>query len=124
SIEWGTTYYKASKNKTIGQFAWRDNNIVLFASSIGNLAATVIRKRNRPSKTRTGAVKTRKVFRDAISKDLPIPELIDLYNHFMNAVDRFDQLKSYYTTLRSHRKTWRALFQLLFDITLVNCYKL
>lgn len=124
SIEWGTKFIKISQNKTVAQFAWRDNNVVLFASTIGDVQKTTNRIRKRPSKTRTGAVQTRKAFGDCIRKELPIPELIDHYNHYMNAIDRFDQLRSYYSTLRVHRKTWKALFSLLFDIVLVDSYKL
>ena len=47
-----------------------------------------------------------------------------MYNHFIGGVDQFDQLKSYYSTQRVHRKTWRALFHLLLDIALVNSFKL
>ena len=42
----------------------------------------------------------------------------------MGAVDQFDQLKSYYDTLRSHRKTWRPLFSFLLEVILINSYKL
>jgi hypothetical protein len=123
-IEWGTTFFRVSENKTVGQMAWRDNNVVLFATTIDGLGQTIERMRKRPGKTRTGAVQTRKVFGDDIKKMLPIPTLIDSYNHYMNSIDRFDQLKSYYTTLRVHRKTWRSLFHLIIDIILVNCFKL
>ena len=41
----------------------------------------------------------------------------------MNGVDRFDQLRSYYSIQRAHSKTWRPLLNLLIDITLVNAYK-
>ena len=55
---------------------------------------------------------------------MEIPVLIDQYNQHMGAVDQFDQLKSYYDTLRSHRKTWRPLFSLLLEIVLINSFKL
>ena len=123
-VQWGSTWYEASKNQTVGEMAWRDNNVVLFASTIGDLNETVVRSRKRPGKNKTGAVQTRREFGDKYIKDLPIPKLIDEYNHHMGGVDQFDQLKSYYDTLFPHRKTWRSIFQLMFDITLVNCYKL
>ena len=104
-------------------FAWRDNNVVLFATTVGNLSDTVSRSRRRPAATRTGASQTRKVFGQKIRIDLPIPVLIDNYNHFMNGVDRFDQLRGYYSIQRPHYKTWRPLLYLLIDITLVNSYK-
>ena len=55
---------------------------------------------------------------------MEISKLIDQYNHHMGAVDQFDQLKSYYDTLRIHDKTWRSLFHFLFDVVLVNSFKL
>ena len=104
--------------------AWRDNNIVLFATTTGSPKKVIKRPRKRPNKTRTGAFQTRKRFGNEIVKVLEIPKLIDLYNHHMGAVDQFDQLKSYYDTARKHRKTWRSLFHMLLDIILVNCFKL
>lgn len=105
-------------------FAWRDNNVVLFATTVGNLGQTVTRDRRRPAASRTGASQTRKLFGNNIRLPLNIPKLIDDYNHFMGAVDQFDQLRSYYSILRAHSKTWRPLFTLLVEISLVNCYKL
>ena len=58
-LKWGAKWFAVSKNKTVAQMAWRDNNIVLFATTTGDPTATVIRPRKRPSKSRTGAVKTR-----------------------------------------------------------------
>src|SRR5436190_1452574 len=105
-------------------FAWRDNNVVLFATTVGNLEETTTRERRRPGATRTGASQTRALFGRHVRLPLDIPTLIDRYNHFMGGVDQFDQLRSYYPILRAHRKTWRALLYLLIDITLVNSYKL
>ena len=123
-IEWGTKWFALPKNKTVAEMAWRDNNLVLFATTIGDPTAVVNRPRKRPGLTRTGATKTRKVFGEEVVKNLDIPVLIDQYNQHMGAVDQFDQLKSYYDTLRSHRKTWRPLFSLLLEIILVNSFKL
>ena len=47
----------------------------------------VKRERRRPAATSTGAWQTQKVFGDAARKQLPIPEFIDIYNHFMKGVD-------------------------------------
>jgi len=105
-------------------FAWRDSNVVLFATTVGNLGETVTRNRRRPGASRTGAAQTRKVFGNNVRLPLDIPSLINNYNHFMGGVDQFDQLRSYYSILRPHYKTWRPLFTLLIEISLVNCYKL
>ena len=103
---------------------WRDNNFVLFTTTIGDLTATITRPRKRLVVSSSTAAKTRLVFGDEVVKDLEIPVLIDQYNQHMGAVDHFDQLKSYYDTLRSHRKTWRPPFSYLLEIILVNSFKL
>ena len=104
--------------------AWRDNNIMLFASTISDLNKTVVRSRKRPRKNKIGAIQTRREFSNKYIKDLPIPKLINEYNYHIGGVDQFNQLKLYYNTLFPHRKTWRSLFHLMFNITLVNYYKL
>ena len=53
---------------------------MLFATTVEDLEATVIRLRKIPGATRTGATKTRQVFGDEVIKDMAIPELIDQYN--------------------------------------------
>ena len=123
-IKWGHISFALSENKIVAQFGWRDNNLVLFATTIGDPTAMIIRKRKRPSKRKKGAAKTRKAFGDEITKDMEIPVLIDEYNHHMGGVDIFDQLKSYHDTLRVHRKTWRPLFSYLLEIALTNSFKL
>ena len=62
------------------------------------------------------------VFGDAVVKDLPIPDYIDMYNHFMNGVDVADQLRSYYNTQKTHWKSWKALWYFLLDTTITNAY--
>jgi hypothetical protein len=123
-LPWGTIYYDVTSDGSVGQFAWRDNNVVLFATTIGDLDGRVLRARRRPAASRSGAAQTRLIFGDEWLKELLIPSLIDLYNHHMGGVDNFDQLRSYCTTLRSHCKTWKPLWHLLFDLTLINSYKL
>lgn len=123
-LSWGTIRYATSSTRRVGMFAWRDMSVVLFATTVGNLEETISRDRRRPGATRTGASQTRALFGDHVRLALDIPLLIDRYNHFMGGVDQFDQLRSYYPILRTHRKTWKALLYLLIDITLVNSYKL
>ncbi|KAG9070704.1 hypothetical protein KI688_008243 [Linnemannia hyalina] len=53
---------------------------------------------------------------------LPIPKIIDDYNHHMNGVDIADQLRSYYSTqLRTYR-AWAPIFFWLLDTTIINAY--
>jgi hypothetical protein len=80
--------------------------------------------RKRPPLTASGARQTRKVFGDADTKELPIPTFIFWYNHYMCGVDIADQLRSYFTTQRTHRRTWKPLFHFLLDTVLGNCFLL
>ena len=123
-IEWGKIWFALSKNKAVAEFAWRDNNVVLFATTVGDPMEVVNRPRKRPGSSSSVAAKTGKVFGNEVVKNLDIPQSIDEYNQQMGAVDQFDQLKSYYDTRRIHRKTWRSLFSFLLEVVLINCFKL
>jgi hypothetical protein len=123
-IPWGKLYGKVSNDGKVMEFAWKDNAVVLFMSTVARPGVTIQRRRRRPGKTRTGASITRRVFKDEVIKELSIPEFIDLYNHFMNGVDRHDQLRCYYFTQRRHLKSWKALWHWLLDVAVVNSYKL
>ena len=78
---------------------------MLFMSTVSTERETVKRTRRHPSKTATNARTSRAVFEDSSTKVLAIPEFIDLYNHFMNDVNRADQLRCYYDTQHTHNKT-------------------
>ena len=80
--------------------------------------------RKHPSLTATGAKQTRKVFGDDVEKMLPIPTFIFWYNHYMGGVDIADQLRSYFTTQRTHRQTWKPLWHFLLDTVICNCFLL
>lgn len=126
-IPWGNLYGSLSKNSTVLELAWKDSNIVLFMSTVHDGRSYVSSMRKRPANTSTGARMTRLVFCDDPVKELDIPDLTDDYNCYMGGVDNADQLRSYYTTLRSKRKTWKtwkALFHFLLNIVIVNCYLL
>ncbi|GES84286.1 hypothetical protein RCL_jg6913.t1 [Rhizophagus clarus] len=49
-------------------------------------------------KTSTNTAKVRAIFGTLSKKTLPIPVIIDDYNHFMGGVDIADQLQGYYRT--------------------------
>lgn len=93
-------------------------------STVSNGRDTVSRLRRRPATTATNARTSRAVFGDKATKELEIPEFIDMYNHFMNGVDVADQLRSYYNTQRTHFKTWKPLWHFLLDVTITNGYKI
>ena len=123
-LKWGELYWDISKNKTVLQAAWKDAQVVLFASTVVKPESYVDRMRKRPAKTATNAACTRAVFGNLAIKLLSIPDFIDLYNHYMNGVDRFDQTTSYYSTQRAKRKTWKPLWFFLLDLVLSNSYRL
>ena len=123
-LEWGKLFGRLSKDGTVLQFAWKDQQVVLFMSTVSNGRATITRKRKRPSKTSTNAKTSRVVFGSSAVKELAIPEFIDTYNHLMNGVDVADQLRSYYTSQRIHLKTWKPLWHFLLDNTVCNCFKI
>ena len=105
ALEWGKLYGSLSEDGKVLEFGWKDQNVVLFMTTIDNGRKTVKRLRRRPSKTATNARTSRAVFGDQVRKELSIPEFINMYNHYMNGVDNADQLRCYYNTQRVHLKT-------------------
>ena len=98
-LEWGKLYACLSEDQRVLEFAWKDQNVVLFMSTVSNGRDTVTRLRRRPTKTATNARTSRAPFQGNDVKGLDIPEFIDMYNHFMNGVDVADQLR--YITLHN-----------------------
>ena len=123
-LEWGRLYTSVSKDEEVLEFAWKDQNVVLFMSTVHDGKILVKRQRRRPGKTSTNAASSRAVFGVKAVKDLFIPEFIDNYNHFMGGVDQADQLRSYYLTQRTHLKTWKPLWHFLLDTAIINAYKI
>ena len=121
-IPWGELYLISDGE--VLQAAWKDQNVVLFMSTVSDGIEKILRQRRRPPKTATNARTSRQIFGDLSTKELLIPRFIDDYNHYMGGVDQADQLKSYYTTQRKHSKNWKPLWHFLLDITVTNCFKL
>ena len=117
-------YYATVSKSNILQFAWKDQALVLFMSTVSEGFDEVIKNRRRPAATSTGGAKSRAPFGPDARKDLPIPRAIDLYNHRMGGVDQADQLRSYYHTQQTHMKGWKAIWSFLLDIVVINSYKL
>ena len=86
-MPWGFIRYDVSQSLRVGMFAWRDNNVVLFATTVGNLAETITRDRRRPAASRTGATQTHRLFGNQLRLPLDILKLINNYNYFMGGVD-------------------------------------
>ena len=124
-IDWGKLYSYLSKDKRVLELAWKDQNVVLFMTTMSNGQKKIKRLRRRPAKTATNARTSRAVFsQDKARKELLIPEFIDQYNHYMNGVDNADQLRCYYSTQRVHFKSWKPLWHFLLDTTITNSYKI
>ena len=89
-----------------------DNGPVTMLSTIHEINGNnrIERIRRRPRETSTNAVKVRSIFGTASKKALPIPCVIDDYNHFMGGVDIADQLRGYYGTQLPVRRIWIPLF--------------
>ncbi|KAI3655350.1 hypothetical protein MP638_002350, partial [Amoeboaphelidium occidentale] len=77
-------------------------------------------KRKRPRETSSNASATNAVFGDQPVMQLKIPKIVDDYNHNMNGVDIADQMRSNYSTQRTHRRTWLPLFYWCLDTALIN----
>ena len=116
-IAWGKLYGCLSSDKNVLQLAWKDSQIVLFMTTIVEARTTVSRVRKRPN---TKDKWIREEFGDQPFKRLEIPDFIDMYNHLMNSVDRADQIRTYYRTNRRNYRTWKPLWNYLFQTTICN----
>ena len=90
ALEWGQLYGSLSSDEKVMQYAWKDQNVVLFMSTVSDSRDTVTRLRRRPAKTATNVRTSRIIFGEESVKALDIPTFIDMYNHYMNGVDNAD----------------------------------
>ena len=95
-----------------------------FMTTVHDGSQYTIRDRKRPSETSSSAKTSRLPFKGESHAMLPIPTMIDEYNHHMGFVNQGDQLHSYNSMTRIIRKGWKALYDLLLGISVVNVYKL
>ena len=116
-IAWGKLYGCLSPDQKVLQLAWKDSQIVLFMTTIVDASTTVPRVRRRPN---GGDKWVKAKFGDQPFKTLDIPDFIDMYNHFMNGVDRADQIRTYYRMNRRVYRTWKPLWNFLFETTICN----
>jgi Transposase IS4 len=105
--------------QTVLILAWKDAQVVNFASTVVNPHIKVAVERKRPSRATTDK-HLRAVYGNAGRKVLSIPEYIDHYNHRMGAVDIADQLRSYYRGRKRHYRTWRPYWCFLLHTTISN----
>jgi hypothetical protein len=122
--------------------AWQDSNVVRFATTIHTGKEWVIRERKKPKGTSTSATITKVLFEAfpnsiALQKAaklgckrkeyvhrrlLPIPGMVNDYNHFMNGVDIADQLQAKFTTKQRTHRSWLPLFYFCLDTAIINAY--
>ena len=98
---------------------WQDNAGVFIMTTIHDLNDGVVTNRRRPKKCNAAV---RGVFGTDVRKFLTIPLMIDDFNHHMGGVDIADELRSYYYTQLTSRRSWLPLFYWLLDTALVNSY--
>ena len=105
-------------------FLWQDNNAVLGLTTAHCLKNdTIERLRKRPSPTSVNARIVRPVFGDEPFKHLHIPRAIDDYNHYVNGVDRSNQLRKNFSAHQLYeRRVWRPLWYYILDVCAVNGY--
>ena len=87
---------------------WVDNRVVSMITTSGNAKNTVQANR----KTRSGGVWS--------SKEVPQPKVFAMYNRYMNAVDRSDQILATHSVHCKSMRWWKTLFYHVIDIGVVN----
>ncbi|KAK2005311.1 hypothetical protein LZ32DRAFT_499555, partial [Colletotrichum eremochloae] len=110
----------------VNQFAWKDNDPVLFLSTVFRNGQEVIRSRRRPAEDSAAKRAARQVFGPDVRKDLPVPRAIDECNHKMNGVDVSDQMRSYYQYSHPIRRGgWQSIaWNFLLEVVVVNSFLL
>ena len=121
ALKWGAYFSAATADGKVLQFAWKDSSIVLFMSTIGTPGAEVIKPRKRPTNC---AAHIRSQWGNELVKEMPIPELINSYNCFMNGVDLADQMRVSYEFRRRCYRTWFPLWHFLRETAITNAMKI
>ena len=123
-IAWNTIYEKIINDVNVLQFVWKNQQMILFMTSIDTKRQYVQRKRKNFTKTITNTKTSKIVFDNESIKTLFISKFIDLYNHYMNEMNVTNQLRFYYNTQRNHKKIWFSLWHWLLNVTIINSYKI
>jgi hypothetical protein len=144
---WGELWQAPTIDNLVLQTAWKDNNLVLFLSTIHDFIKLdpelvraqqaivepgtfiglelIVRDRKRSKATSTAARAVRDEFGSATTKKLAIPRAIDEYNYRMGQVDRGDQFRAGNPGLRRIRRGgWHALWRFLYNVVLCNSFLL
>jgi len=103
-----------------------DNSLVIMLLTIHQIdnesENRIERMWHQSRETSINTVKVWEIFGTASKKSLPIPIVIDDYNHFIGGVNIADQLRGYYSTQLPVWRTWMSLFFWLLDTVLINSY--
>lgn len=105
---------------------WIDSKTVLALSTVHTVhqnTDAVVKNRRRPAGQTPGAKKARRAFGTERRKELPIPRLINDYNHCMGGVDVADQLRATYASQRKALRNWFPLFHWVLDHACINAWK-
>ena len=86
-------------------------------TTVINTYITISRVRKRPNEEDKWI---KAEFKNQAFKSLNIPEFINMYNHFINSVDRADQIRTYYRINQRNYQTWKPLWNYLFQIIICN----
>ena len=89
---------------------WVDNKVVSMISTSGNANDSVQINR----KIKSGGVWS--------SLEVPQPQVFAMYNQYMNAVDRSDQILATHNVQRKCMRWWKTLIFHLIDIGVVNSF--
>lgn len=95
-LEQGSLYGYVLKDSRVLKFVQKDQNVVLFITTVLNKKKTVIKNRRRLVAIATNTRTLRTVFGTEAVKKLKIPKFINIYNYFIDGVDQVDQLRYYY----------------------------
>ncbi|KAF1967460.1 hypothetical protein BU23DRAFT_559375 [Bimuria novae-zelandiae CBS 107.79] len=102
-MEWGEIRWDLSKSGEVLQAAWRDNQVVLFASTVAEPIQVIMKLRRRSKMSQNNKGIFEKAFGNEPVRLLGILQMIDDYNY---------------------HKTKRPLLYFLLDLTLNNAYRL
>ena len=68
ALDWGKLYGCLSENERVLELAWKDQNVVLFMTTVSNGRKTVKRLRRRPAKIAINAYTSRAIFSEEARK--------------------------------------------------------
>lgn len=107
---YNTTYYQ--KEDGYATVRWVDNNVVRFVTNVHDVESMhrVVTDRKKPRKTDTNKDHIEVVWGSKPRVAIPIPKLVNDYNHFMLAVDLADQYIGYYDARVRCRRIWMPMF--------------